>query len=186
MKSTTIRRSNVSKERIKSIEALAKYRRRNYSSSQTLGFQPIKDKELDILWQDIDHPVSKGEKSPIVYIITGFILGAVSMLILTTIVNLSMNAVKDSEFEEAPVPVSTTTDTAKLTFIPADTEEVKNLTKETYTVQSGDNLESIVIRFYGSYSSKNAKRIEDANNLTNPNQLRLGQTLTIPLGNAEE
>ena len=150
-----------------------------------MGFQPIKDKELDILWQDINHPVSKEEKSPIVYIITGFILGAVSMLILTTIVNLSMNAVKDSEFEETPVAVSTTTEDAKLTFIPADTTEAKKLTTETYTVQSGDNLESIVIRFYGSYSSKNAEKIQKANNLTNPNQLRLGQTLTIPLGTEE-
>ena len=145
MKSTTLRRSNVSKERIKSIEALSKYRRRNYSSSQTMGFQPIKDKELDILWQDIDHQTVKYEKSPLVYIITGFILGAVSMLILTTIVNLSVNAVKDSEFEDAPIPVKTSTEDTKLTFIPADTEDVKNLTKETYTIQSGDNLESIVI-----------------------------------------
>ena len=137
------------------------------------------------MWQDIDHSGAKYEKSPLVYIITGFILGAVSMLILTTIINLSVNAVKDSEFEDAPIPVKTTTEDTKLTFIPADTTdaaEVKKLTKETYTIQSGDNLESIVIRFYGSYSRKNAKRIEEANNITNPNQLQLGQVLTIPLG----
>ena len=93
MKSTTLRRSNITKERIKAIEALSKYRRRNYGASQSSNIQPIKDKELDILWQSLKQQNSKYEKSPIVYIITGFILGAVSMLILTTIVNLSMNAV---------------------------------------------------------------------------------------------
>ena len=182
MKSTTLRRSNVSKERIKSIEALSKYRRRNYTNTQAMGIQPIKDKELDILWQDMEHSAAKYEKSPLVYIITGFILGAVSMLILTTIINLSVNAVKDSEFEEAPIPVAATTEDTKLTFIPADTTEAKNLTKETYTIQSGDTLESIVIRFYGFYSSDKAKKIEEVNNITNPNQLKLGQVLTIPLG----
>ena len=171
MKSTTLRRSNITKERIKAIEALSKYRRRNYGASQSSNIQPIKDKELDILWQNLKQQNSKYEKSPIVYIITGFILGAVSMLILTTIVNLSMNAVKN-EFE---------TETSKLTFIPADTSDVKNLSSESYTVQNGDTLESIVIRFYGSYSEANAKKIEKANGISNPNQLQLGQKLTIPL-----
>lgn len=182
MKSTTLRRSNISKEKIKSIEALSKYRRRNYSSAQTTSFQPIKDKELDILWQDLKQPGAKSEKSPIVYIITGFILGAISMLILTTIVNLSMNAVKENSFEETPTAIETAAESAKLTFIPADTTDIKNLTSETYTVQSGDTLESIVIRFYGSYTDKNAKKIEKANGISNPNQLQLGQKLTIPLG----
>ena len=179
MKSTTLRRSNITKERIKAIEALSKYRRRNYGASQSSNIQPIKDKELDILWQNLKQRNSKYEKSPIVYIITGFILGAVSMLILTTIVNLSMNAVKN-EFE-TPAPVEATTETSKLTFIPADTSDVKNLSSESYTVQNGDTLESIVIRFYGSYSEANAKKIEKANGISNPNQLQLGQKLTIPL-----
>lgn len=184
MKSTTLRRSNISREKIKSIEALAKYRRRNYGNSQTTNIHPMKDKELEVLWQDLEHQPSKHERSPIVYIITGFILGAVSMLILTTIVNLSMNAVKEDSFDDTPVAIETPAEPAKLTVIPADTADVKEaLTKETYTVQRGDNLESIVIRFYGSYSKKNEKRIEDANGITNPNQLQLGQVLTIPLGN---
>lgn len=181
MKSTTLRRSNISRERIKSIEALSKYRRRNYGSSQS-NIQPIKDKELDILWQNLKQQNSKYEKSPIVYIITGFILGAVSMLILTTIVNLSMNAVKQDSFD-TPAPVEASAESSKLTFIPADTSDVKTstTTSESYTVQSGDTLESIVIRFYGSYSDANAKKVEKANGISNPNQLQLGQKLTIPL-----
>lgn len=185
MKSTTLRRSNISKEKIKSIEALSKYRRRNYSSAQANALHPIKDKELEVLWQGLEQPQVKYEKSPIVYIVTGFILGAVAMLILTTIVNLSMNAVKENSFEDTPVPIETPAEHTNLTVIPADTTDVKKLTTETYTVQRGDNLESIVIRFYGSYSGKNAQRIQDANNLSNPNQLQLGQVLTIPLGNEE-
>ena len=183
MKSTTLRRSNISKEKIKSIEALAKYRRRNYGNAQTSNIHPMKDKELEVLWQDLDHQQTKHERSPIVYIITGFILGAVSMLILTTIVNLSMNAVKENSFEDTPIAIETPEEPAKLTVITADTTDVKEaLSKETYTVQRGDNLESIVIRFYGSYSKEKAQKIEKANGLKNPNQLQLGQVLTIPLG----
>ena len=181
MKSTTLRRSNITKEKIKAIEALSKYRRRNYNISQTSNIQPIKDKELDILWQNLKQQNSKYEKSPIVYIITGFILGAISMLILTTVVNLSMNAVQETF--ETPAPVEATTESSKLTFIPADTSDVKNLANnENYTVHNGDTLESIVIRFYGSYSEANAKKIEKANGIANPNQLQLGQNLIIPLG----
>ena len=51
----------------------------------------------------------------------------------------------------------------------------------THTVKSGDTLEGIVIRFYGSYDASKIEKIMEANNLLNPNQLSIGQSLIIPL-----
>lgn len=178
MKSSTLRRSNLTKERLQTIELLSKYRRKNYGGS-TSNLQPLKEKEIDLLWQSLTHS-AKEEKSPTIYLLTGFILGAVSMLILTTIISLSVNSLNESNFE-APVAPPVAEESAKLTFIPADTTEVKNLTEESYTVQQGDTLESITIRFYGTNSRDKAKKIQDANNLDNPNAIRIGQKLTIPL-----
>ena len=178
MKSSTLRRSNITKERLHAIEMLSKYRRKNYAGSQST-LQPIKDRELDILWQNLKHN-TKYEKSPAVYLLTGFILGAISMLLLTTILSLSMNALSESKFE-TPAPVATTEESAKLTFIPADTTDIKNLASESYVVQKGDTLESIVIRFYGSYTEDKVKKIEKANGLSNPNAIVIGQKLIIPL-----
>lgn len=178
MKSSTLRRSNLTKERLQTIELLSKYRRKNHVGS-TSNLQPVKEKEIDMLWQSLKQN-AKEEKSPTVYLLTGFILGAVSMLILTTIISLSVNSLNESNFE-APAAAPVVEENAKLTFIPADTTEVKNLTDESYVVQKGDTLESIVIRFYGSYSSDKARKIQDANNLSNPNAIRIGQKLNVPM-----
>ena len=48
---------------------------------------------------------------------------------------------------------------------------------QTYTVQSGDNLSRIAQRFGVSLNA-----LMDANNITDPNVIRLGQVLTIPAG----
>ena len=55
------------------------------------------------------------------------------------------------------------------------------MTNEVYTVQSGDTMESILIRFYGSYSKDKEALVLKTNNLTNPNKLAIGQKLTIPM-----
>ena len=52
---------------------------------------------------------------------------------------------------------------------------------ESYTVQSGDTVESILVRFYGSYSTEKANLIKSANNLSNLNKLQIGQKLVIPM-----
>ena len=50
MKSSTIRRANLTKEKIAVLEALAKYRRQTYEQNSSVPM-PIKEKELDVLWQ---------------------------------------------------------------------------------------------------------------------------------------
>ena len=70
-----------------------------------------------------------------------------------------------------------------MSIIPADqvVEEAKPAAPETYSVKSGDTLEGIVIRFYGKYDPSKVNKIMEANNLSNPNQLSIGQSLIIPM-----
>ena len=52
MKSSTIRRSNLSKEKMEVLEALSKYRQDSYDSSPSVYIRPNKERELDVLWQN--------------------------------------------------------------------------------------------------------------------------------------
>ena len=197
MKSTTLRRANLSKEKIQALENIAKYRRQaQIASTQTKqvakSIAPqLKERELDMLWNNFKQH-SKQDKSPTVYLITGFIAGAVVMLIITSLIGFSMKSLNESaEDISTKVPDTKIEDTA-ITFIPADKDatgatappaKVTTGTHqgEVYTVQEGDTLESIIIRFYGSYSVKYEEAIKEANNMKNPNALSIGQKLRIPL-----
>ena len=70
-----------------------------------------------------------------------------------------------------------------MNFIPSSPEKVEEqaAANEQYTVQSGDTMESILIRFYGSYSKDKEALVLKTNNMTNPNKLAIGQKLTIPV-----
>ena len=48
-------------------------------------------------------------------------------------------------------------------------------------VKEGDTLESIVIRFYGSFDMSKVNAIQEANKMANPNALSIGQKLIIPM-----
>lgn len=174
MKSSTLRRSNLSKEKMAVLEALSKYKQEStYDNSPNVYVRPNKEKELDLLWQNFKIS-QKSEKSPSVYLATGFIAGAVTMLLLTTIVSFSVKG------NDVKVPANNgKVQAEKVNLIPTD--ESPAAVSETYTVQSGDTVESILIRFYGSYSPAKAKAIQEANNLQNLNRLQIGQKLTIPM-----
>lgn len=197
MKSTTLRRANLSKEKIQALENIAKYRRQTQiaNAQQKQAVKSVapqmKERELDMLWTNFKQH-SKQDKSPTVYLITGFIAGAIVMLIITSLIGFSMKSMNESaEDISTKVPDTKIEDTA-ITFIPADKEVSATSTKvattttaprqdEIYTVQSGDTLESIIIRFYGSYSMKREQAIKAANGMKNPNALSIGQKLRIPL-----
>lgn len=171
MKSSTLRRSNLSKEKMAVLEALSKYKQESsYDSSPNVYVRPNKEKELDLLWQNFKIS-QKSEKSPSVYLATGFIAGALSMLMLTAIINFS---VKDSN-----VPANAKVQKESVNFLPAGETSAKEA--ETYIVQSGDTVENIMIRFYGSFSPEKAKAVQQANNLKNLNKLQIGQELIIPM-----
>lgn len=187
MKSSTLYRSNLSKEKMVLLEELrAKSQKVTSTEARTpdVYIRPSKEKELDVLWQNFKVN-QKEEKSPGVYLITGFVAGALCMFLMTALLSFSSNAINRANSSDSPKIVKKVkaNKSAKLSIIPADqvVEEVKAIAPETYSVKSGDTLEGIIIRFYGKYDPSKITKIMQANNMSNPNQLSIGQSLVIPL-----
>lgn len=179
MKSSTLRRSNLSKERMFVLEELSRSRKQPYDESPGVYVRQNKEKELDVLWQNF-RVSQKEDKSPGIYLATGFIAGAIAMLIMTTLLSFSMRGSDSPDV----APARKTKERAKLTFIPADKSNNAVAVKtgmETYTVKSGDTLEGIIIRFYGKYDPSKVEKIRVANGMANPNNLQIGQSLNIPM-----
>ena len=170
MKSSTLRRSNLSKEKMAVLEALSKYKQESsYDNSPNVYVRPSKEKELDLLWQNFKIS-QKSEKSPGVYLATGFVAGALVMLLLTGIISPSVKS--DSK-------AANSVKNEKVNIMPAGGTSASG--SEKYIVQSSDTIESIQVRFYGSYSSDKAQAIQKANNMKNINKLQIGQELIIPM-----
>ncbi len=185
MKSSTLYRSNLSKEKMVLLEELrAKSGNKPHDgSAPDVYIRPAKEKELDVLWQNFKVN-QREEKSPGVYLTTGFIAGALAMFLMTALLSFSSNAINERNNPDSPKLVKRVKPAkAKLSIIPADqaVEETKTVAPETYTVKSGDTLEGIIIRFYGKYDTSKISKIMQANGMTNPNQLSIGQSLIIPL-----
>lgn len=186
MKSSTLYRSNLSKEKMVLLEELRAKSGNLSSESKTPSeyIRPAKEKELDVLWQNFKVN-QREEKSPGVYLITGFIAGALSMFLMTALLSFSSNAINERNSSDSPKLVKKVkpVKSPKLSIIPADqvVEEAKPVTPETYTVKSGDTLAGIVIRFYGSYDPSKITKVMTANGMSNPNQLSIGQSLVIPM-----
>ncbi|MDD3437664.1 MAG: LysM domain-containing protein [Candidatus Gastranaerophilales bacterium] len=180
MKSSTLRRSNLSKERMLVLEELSKNKKQPYDASPGVYVRANKEKELDVLWQNFKVS-QKEDKSPGIYLATGFIAGAVAMLIMTTLLSFSVRGGDDV------ASVTKNKEKAKLTFIPADKNTDKATVKEnvggseTYTVKNGDTLAGIIMRFYGKYDISKIDKIKEANKMSNPNNLQIGQNLIIPM-----
>lgn len=172
MKSSTLKRSNLSKEKMAVLEALSKYKQDSvYNESPSEYVRPAKEKELDLLWQNFKIS-QKSEKSPSVYMFSGFVAGVITTLALMLVISASAKS------GSVNVPNKAKVNNEKVNLIPAGGDMSKT---ETYTVQSGDTVESILIRFYGSYSSEKANLVKEANNISNLNKLQIGQKLTIPM-----
>lgn len=183
MKSSTLHRSNLSKERMVLLEELraksAMSEEHVQQAAPNVYIRPSKEKELDVLWQNFKVN-QRDEKSPGVYLTTGFIAGAVAMFLMTALLSFTSNSMNNSN--DAPKLVKRKPAKAQLSIIPADTaEKAKTLSSETYTIKSGDTLEGVIIRFYGKYDPSKVIKIMEVNNMSNPNQLSIGQVLTIPL-----
>ena len=183
MKSSTLRRSNITREKVQMMEALSRYNRQHqdedYYKSQN------KTRELDVLWQSFGVKPQRNEKAPQVYFVTGFIVGVIITLAITTVVSLLINLTTPKDDMAMSVKKSSAVETTgKISFIPADSAATKpaaSVANEEYTVKEGDTLESIVIRFYGSFDMNKVNAIQDANKMANPNALSIGQKLIIPM-----
>lgn len=183
MKSSTLRRSNITREKVAMMEALSKYNRQH--QDEDFYKSQNKTRELDVLWQSFGVKPQKNEKAPQVYFVTGLILGVIVTLAITTVISLLINlsTPKDDMVMPSKKPAAETS--GKFSFIPADSTSSKPsaavLTNEEYVVKEGDTLESIVIRFYGTFDMSKVNAIQAANKMANPNALSIGQKLIIPM-----
>ena len=177
MKSSTIRRSNLSKEKMAVLEALSKYKQESHDITPNVYVRPNREKELDLLWQNFKVN-QKLDKSPSVYLATGFIGGVVTTAIVAGLIFMSMHGVNFNMKIALPAPA---VKNEKLNFLPANEAPAEVAADEVYTVQSGDTMESILTRFYGGYTQERAWAVMNANNMKNPNKLSIGQKLTIPM-----
>lgn len=184
MKSSTLRRSNLTREKVAMLEALSRYNTQH--QDEDFYKSQNKTRELDMLWQSFGIRPQRSEKAPQVYFMTGLILGIIITLAITTVVSLLINFSTPKD-DMMPVKQPAAEASGKFSFIPADSASSKPAAQipitEEYTVKSGDTLESIVIRFYGSFDMNKVSAIQSANKMPNPNALSIGQKLIIPISN---
>ena len=70
------------------------------------------------------------------------------------------------------------------TLVDATTPTVPTLTRDvgnTYVVRPGDSLASIAVKYYGSTDAVNDIFWTNKDRLSDPDQLRVGQTIFLPL-----
>ncbi|MBP7211760.1 LysM peptidoglycan-binding domain-containing protein [bacterium] len=191
MKSSTLRRSNLSKEKMAMLEELSRNKKQSNKPTPDVYVRNNKEKELDVLWQNF-RVNQKEDKFPGIYFITGVIVGAIATLAIVAILGLSFRNGDTSDFQ---LPIKSKAEKAKLTFIPSDkstpeeasanagvtgmTADAKG--NQNYTVKTGDTLEGIIVRFYGKYDLSKVEKIKVANKLADPNNLQIGQKLIIPM-----
>ena len=144
MKNTTLYRSNLSSERVAFLEELkAQQEKQSDDSAPKTYKRQAKDKELDVLWNNFKIN-AKDDKSPGLYLLTGFILGALSMFLLNSLFYMNSNSeitedvdaqqIKQSKIEKrinkkiAPstevtiIPAETTPRSTSM-FLPCRTED---------------------------------------------------------------
>ena len=196
MKSSTLYRSNLSKEKMMQLEGFKT--RNGYQSNisyeenaPSVYVRPKKEKELDTLLGSFNVP-TRSEKTPMVYLISGFLVGAVCMFMMTAFVSLSSKEHVVDDSYTVPMEkqskgfwgLKKKQKTSNVTILPADVApsviEVVPKT-ETYIVKSGDTLAGIIVRFYGSYDDSKISIIAEANKMSNPHSLQIGQKLIIPM-----
>lgn len=181
MKSSTLHKSSISKERIAALEELLTDKTATYDSSPGVYVRSDKDRELDILWQGFK-PTSREERSPGIYLSVGFITGAICMFLMSTILNFGypnkdtfadLNLWKkgNTEVKAKATPISVT---------PANTDSTPT-SSEKYVIQNGDTLESVALKYYGTASPEKIQMIQEASGLDNPNRISIGQEITVPV-----
>ena len=179
MKSSTLRRSNITREKMAMLSALADYN----ATHSNMGASIDKQAELDILWRGFKL-AANSEKSPKTYFTVGFFVGVVASLVVAVFISLFIGYSSGNSVKINPPKASK--ENVKFTFIPADKklpieEEVQKPSEQEYTVKAGDSLEDISVRFYGKFDETKIKEIQVKNNLKDINSIKIGQVLKIPM-----
>lgn len=178
MRSNTLHKYNISKERALALDELLPDRSNQYDGSPGVYVRSDKDRELDILWQDY-RTGHKEEKTARIYLITGFAAG----IICTLAVSFLMNLGNPSKETAADLKLWKKSETeSNVNIAPSVLDESVNQVKTTeYFVRNGDNLGAISYKFYGSVHPSKIAKIKSVNNLRNSDSLQINQKLIIPL-----
>lgn len=136
MKSSTLRRSNLSKEKMAVLEALSNYKQEVKEAEITpevyVRHEDNKEHEIDVLWQNFKSG-QKSDKSPGVYLGIGFIAGIVTALIIMGLVGFFSTKKLSNDTTTLPDNVAVTQN--------VKTENVQNSAK-TEKVVNADNSNS--------------------------------------------
>lgn len=197
MKNSTLNRSMLSGENMALLAELKSQNEEHLSEStreNAVNNLQSKQEELDFLWQNFKIN-SKDEKSPGLYILTGFIAGALSMFLMTAMLSITTfaNVNGASSVTERKIVKKAHGSFGHVDEKQVQQQKAKQLTAEevvmntpavindTYKVKAGDSLEAISLKFYGQASPANTEKIQKANNLASPHAIYAGQELLIPL-----
>ena len=101
------------------------------------------------------------------------------MFLMTSIINFGVQSENTADFNLWKKSSISSKQAAAINVAPASTDEIIN--NMTYTIKSGDTLETIAVKYYGVASQANVAKIQRANNITNPHNIQIGQTITVPL-----
>lgn len=193
MKNSTLNRSVLSGENMALLAELKAQNEEASEESVKNDASPktaTKQDELDFLWQNFKIN-TKDEKSPGVYILTGFIAGALSMFLMTAMLSITAFSNPDDttvKNERKIVKKNHGTfgafEKSKVAEVKQNTEEIAKtpaVVNDKYKVKAGDSLEAISLKFYGKISPENTEKIRAANALASPHSIYAGQELLIPL-----
>jgi len=179
MKSSTIHKSNLSRERITILEELLSEKQKEYENSADELGKLSKERELDILWQGLKS--HKEERSPGVYLSIGFVTGALCMFLMTSILNFGHNSENVTDLNLWKKSSINAEKVAPIGVDPASTVlgAAAPVKFEAYKIKSGDTLEKISIKYYGT--SSKLKNIQEANKIKNPHSIQMGQVIKVPI-----
>ena len=177
MKNTLQQKANISREKLAVLEELLTTKQKEYEATASEYNQQNKDREIDILWQELK--THKEERSPGIYLSIGFVTGALAMFLMTSIINFGVQSDNTADFNLWKKS-SISAKKAAINVAPAsNTDEIVN--NMTYTIKSGDTLETIAVKYYGVASQANIAKLQRANNIKNPHSIQIGQTISVPL-----
>lgn len=195
MRSSSLSRSNLSNEKVAFLSEMrneAEHNSFNIESNEPKAYKrPNRQKELDMLWQNFKIS-TKDEKSPGIYLLTGFIAGVLCMFIMNAVLSIGTVSSDDPnattlgqpKFEKKFSRKSKLPQiNSQIAVVPSEAGVVQDTVAKTenYTVKSGDSMSSIVYRFYGKYDPSKVDKIKQVNNLSSEHKLSIGQELIIPL-----
>ncbi len=179
MKSSTLHRSGLTKERMVMLENI---KPSNLHDDEIPQYSQItkpvnKLNELDVLYKGVEkgftHTKTSISKTPGVYLAVGFIAGAMFMLLVAGIVALSSGTSAPETKEQKQTKVIETA--------PSEDAGASSIAEEKYTIKQGDTLDKIVYRIYGKYDNAKIEEIQIRNNITNPSRMQVGQVIIVPV-----